>query len=242
MADFVIAGPYSASYPARGPQVTIATALGDRDEQQDRGAALLLGDAQVLVVADGIGGHPLGAEAAQAAVDAVISVGRRRRKALLTYDRPKVLAVVERMIDDATRAVELVGAGFSRRVPGCTLTIAVRLRSAVAIGHVGDLWWSVDRRQRTTQHGVGRILDSSLPIVTRLDLSWLTIDPRARLTVATDGVSADDCYGLDQSDAESLIRHQIARQAAPQDNALAIVSRGMDGRQGLLLPVEVTHG
>lgn len=58
-----------------------AQLIGDRAEQQDRVGFYRIGDVELYIVADGMGGHQLGAQASAAAVDAFIAAfGNSERK------------------------------------------------------------------------------------------------------------------------------------------------------------------
>ena len=65
-----IAEPNEGGRPRRSVPVAAVTDIGPREENQDRAFTSASDDgAWVIAVADGLGGHPRGAEAAQAAVD-----------------------------------------------------------------------------------------------------------------------------------------------------------------------------
>lgn len=59
--------------PALRTEACSATRIGDREENEDRVATTTAGRRELLVVADGMGGHEAGGEAAQAAVETMIA-------------------------------------------------------------------------------------------------------------------------------------------------------------------------
>jgi protein phosphatase len=110
-----------------------AAALSDigrvRRDNEDR--FLLDEKAMLFGVADGVGGLPGGAEAAQLAVDHIASA---LRLVPLT-DQPDLVATVQR----ANEAVSELGMKISPAMGiGTTLTIACVRNDTLLIGHVGD--------------------------------------------------------------------------------------------------------
>lgn len=121
----------SESSPGVG-EVAAATSIGPvRTENQDVFAAVRLGaPASVgLLVADGMGGMPHGAEAARAAADAVVDALRGA-----AVDR----AVAEAAVEQANAAVDRLREELGGR-PGTTLTMAlVDAAGRGVIAHAGD--------------------------------------------------------------------------------------------------------
>lgn len=115
-----------------GVEVAGATDRGTvRTENQDMWAAFVRagsGDGIGLIVADGMGGHAGGREAAEAAVEA--AAARLR-------DGGRAPEAVEAAVHDANAAVagvrDLIGGG-----PGTTLVVAVVNRDQALVGNVGD--------------------------------------------------------------------------------------------------------
>ena len=114
--------------------VATRTLIGPRDENQDRGyAESAESGAWAVAVADGLGGHARGAEAAQAAVDQMRP----------EVERSEMLDLFAAADADVTRLCK-EQRGFSmdwRKVPMTTLCIAVfhpQHASEVLVGWAGD--------------------------------------------------------------------------------------------------------
>jgi serine/threonine protein phosphatase PrpC len=149
--------------------VSTAQAIGAREEQEDR--FLSLPDRNLYATADGIGGHSDGAEAAQAAVDALAAATRC----------PPSLEALSAAFDRAHEAVVMVGPACyvtrkvgehkmscgCRKLPGSTLSALWIDGERAMIGHIGDTRiWRVREgkaEQLTEDHNIhGRILLRSL--------------------------------------------------------------------------------
>ncbi len=123
----------------------IGSDIGGREEQQDRAEILAAGsgDAHLVVLADGMGGHHGGALAAQAVVDAT-----RRLFEADGVDDP--LAALERYCVDAHRAVAGIGEP-GEPAPGSTCVMLYVAGDAAYWAHVGD--------SRLYHYRKGRLLD-----------------------------------------------------------------------------------
>lgn len=144
--------------------ITVCThqSQGLRDEQEDR--VLSLPASGLAAVADGLGGHEDGAQAAQAAVDTIANGS----------GVPPSLEVIGHLFSSAHRAVAALGPRCyatnevgqhkmscgCRRLPATTLSVLWLDGDKALIGHVGDTRiWRVRRvtngkaEMLTTDHG-----------------------------------------------------------------------------------------
>ncbi len=130
--------------------------IGGRDEQQDRVAVFAGEWAQLLVLADGLGGHAGGALAAQAVID----VARERFEASVEVNPADLLTAIVR---DAHERIRMVGAGLRPSPHSTCVLLHVSLTEAVWI-HVGD-----SRLYRFTKGKLAeRTLDHSVVELMRL--------------------------------------------------------------------------
>lgn len=85
----------------------------------------------LLLVADGMGGHPRPGEASAAAVQAALDT-------LAGAGAEDPPAAASAALQAAARAVQALRAGDGRREPGTTLTVALIAAGVLHVGHVGD--------------------------------------------------------------------------------------------------------
>lgn len=111
-------------------QTACSADIGGREEQQDRVAIFERGGAQLLVLADGMGGHEGGALAAQAVVD----VARERFDAVVTGNPTDLLVSI------ALGSHEIINAiGAERGMSPHSTCVLLHLTETVATwAHVGD--------------------------------------------------------------------------------------------------------
>lgn len=107
---------------------------GDREQNQDRCAALREGDSALLLLADGMGGHPRGDLAAQLVLD----VGRA---AFHTAPKPiaSPAAFLEELLQLAHERILVLGARHNPPIDPRTTAVAALVQGGVVHwGHVGD--------------------------------------------------------------------------------------------------------
>lgn len=97
-----------------------------RTENEDA----FLVDAPLLAVADGMGGHAGGAQAARTAIATV--------KAHINPERGRPASAIKRAFTRANRTIREIRAAEQYERMGTTLTVAVVYNGVVWIGHVGD--------------------------------------------------------------------------------------------------------
>ena len=124
--------------------------IGGRSEQQDRWAVAEVGGALLAIIADGMGGHQGGAEAAETACRVFVEYAR---------DRGAMLATLR----GALYAADAALAPHYRGAPGTTLTALLLTSDRALLAHAGDsaaLRWDGARWvEATIRHGQGRHLD-----------------------------------------------------------------------------------
>lgn len=208
---------------------TWAEDIGAREEQQDAGAIIARDGVVFAVVADGIGGHVGGAEAAALTVRAMMQIFTasfafpNRSDVHWSY-------VLFTGVQQASREVAALAEAHgyragSRNAPGCTLTAAIvvpaprRSDGATAyILHVGDSWAMVDGRVATAQHGYRNVLLSSIPQTTMVDL--LVRQFEDSVILSSDGIN--DALVRPYCDAAQLVTLQKAEKHPKQDNMLVV--------------------
>ena len=131
--------------------------IGRRDEQQDRVCVLGGGDAQLLVLADGMGGHEGGALAAQAVVDAA-SDQFQALGGTVAGDPANLLASIVAAAHERINAL-----GAERGLKPHSTCVLLYIDSAVtAWAHVGDsrLHRFTDGRlaERTLDHSIVELM------------------------------------------------------------------------------------
>ena len=107
---------------------------GDRDENQDRAAVIVGGEAALILVMDGMGGHAYGARAAETASKSVVGMFKALPKPL--FDPPGFL---HRALGRAHQAV--VGMGSRLAVdlrPRATCAVCLVQREEAWWAHIGD--------------------------------------------------------------------------------------------------------
>jgi len=130
------------------------TARGGRVENQDRFLALVgeAGERYLFAVADGMGGHRGGAEAAEVAIAALAELWR---EADILDD---IAGWIRRAIQRAHLAVRDLAHPGELSPPNTTLAVLVIARNQVWSGHVGDTrisrYSSTGLRHRTRDHSV----------------------------------------------------------------------------------------
>jgi protein phosphatase len=235
------------------PQVQLswgsATHIGQREENQDRFLAV----PPVFAVADGMGGHAAGAEAAQKAVDCLsATIGRPALTVELLQD-------AVRRADESIRALgeadaSMIGAGTT--VAGVALVEDAGDLSW-AVFHIGDSrvyrWTPSFWGQVTVDHSLVQVLVESghvapenaathpqRNIVTRAlgvggggdaDVTMLVLDPGQRFLVCSDGLSnevADERLAelLGSGSAPEAVAQQMVAEAVEnggRDNVAAVV-------------------
>jgi protein phosphatase len=263
----VSVAPRAVDAPAETLRLAVAAATdaAGREENQDVAAALVLGgsgDGQdfLLVVADGMGGHPSGDVASQIALDTL----SRAFPALPAGDLGEALKQAYRRANEAIFAAgeaEPTHAGM-----GTTLTSALLHGKYATVAHVGDsrayLLRGDGMTQVTRDHTVvadevaqGRLgldaarsdprrhqLTHALGTHARLDRSLpsifeLTLLPGDRLMLCSDGLYEV----LDDGDLRRVLREQnpgnaalslvaLARERGTRDNATAVVAAAIPTR------------
>lgn len=217
-------------------------AIGRRDEQEDR--YLLLPERGLFAVADGMGGHDGGAEAAQAAVDALAA-------AAVGASSPEVMAAA---FERASEAVAAVGGRCPatgkvgqhkmscgcHRLPGTTLTALWLDGPRAVIGHIGDTrCWRVrggKAEQVTKDHSMGHVLLRALGGRTKDEPDVFEVEARPGdiFVLVSDGVLLDGGEIAEVADgpfeeaAERLVAAGAARyeERTPRtDNGTAVCVR-----------------
>lgn len=125
------------------PVVSTATHIGCREENEDCVACVVLNaksvnPCTVVALADGVGGSDGGADAARAAVDAVIREAKRLRRRLLRPSTGRYREVLQVMLSSAVNAVYALPRGDWSRGPATTLVIAICWSDRFIVQSVGD--------------------------------------------------------------------------------------------------------
>jgi serine/threonine protein phosphatase PrpC len=109
--------------------------VGEREANQDRVATLAAGDAAVIAVVDGMGGHAEGERAAEVAIDTLTT--RFREYAEHPGAEPPVF--LRRALSDAHAAVVRLGANLPVHLkPRATCALCVVHAGQASWAHVGD--------------------------------------------------------------------------------------------------------
>jgi len=228
--------------------LTQATATGRRKQNEDFTDHAMIGDCLVVVLADGMGGHQAGREAAELAVRGVLSLLTSRKKSLANAEHETHLAA--RLLDDAVRRASHSVAGLADRVghgraPGCTLLIALVYRQKFIVRHIGDsrALWANERScwELTQPHHIGHSLTSAIPDPKQQDTFVRSVpyDQNVALALFSDGITQPfkpECgsglrlhvsdYGMQNlATARLYVVEQLALADPYQDNTTAVVIR-----------------
>lgn len=214
-----------------------ATHIGQREENQDR----LLAVPPVFAVADGMGGHAAGAEAAQKAVDCLsATIG----KPALTVE---ALQEAIRQADASIRALgeadpSMVGAGTT--IAGVAL-VQDGEELCWAVFHIGDsrvyAWTPDSWEQVTVDHSLVQVLIESghvapenaamhpqRNIVTRAlgvgdggdaDVTILSVDVGRKFLICSDGLSNEV--------SDERLESSLSRDSSPDDVARQLVAEAV---------------
>lgn len=215
-----------------------AAIQGKRERQEDYYKVYPTADGTVLaVLADGMGGHPGGAEAAQVATDAFVEA---YQSALAKTDAAPCLAL--EMLQAANRAVAQKAAHNENLAGmGCTLVAALVRREKLEWISVGDsllyLFSGGRLRRLNADHSVDGALTSALTgrALGDTDHNSVEMPPdKSLVVIASDGIlTLDDeeigeCLcNAQQKDvaaaAYDLLAGTVSREEPYQDNATVVV-------------------
>lgn len=233
-----------------------ASDIGDRDEQQDRMALLHSRDGHhhLLVVADGMGGLPDGARAAQALID-------QAEERFFSNDRNKVFDLLQGICLSTHKTLRaLVPEG--QLVPGTTMVMLYLNQSEAYWMHVGDSRLYQFRKgkllNQTNDHSMLQLmLDRGFPaeegsfefnsmqnrLYMRLggehepeaDFNGCKLQDGDLFVLCSDGLwqafRADELAGLlakqplDQSRVEQIVRTARRRNGEGSDNVSLLVAK-----------------
>ncbi|MBL8679816.1 MAG: protein phosphatase 2C domain-containing protein [Myxococcales bacterium] len=192
-----------------------------RERNEDRVLVGRVRDIDLVVVADGMGGHARGEDAADIATSFAMLTALRRLAELPTSEAHAVRAVLLETIWHAAGELARAARGGERDALRCTLILVAVTKSAVVAAWIGDGAVSLVRatgavvellEPHRTPEGRQNLLHSSLGPITDGRPSWCiaTREPGDVLAVMTDGV-ADH---RDASFADDLAR--IARSRSSE--------------------------
>ncbi len=213
----------------------------------------------LLVVADGMGGHPQPREAAEAAVGAAV---RRLRSAEAVSQAEKPETVLGAALAAAEAAVRALDSRPTGRSPGTTLSIAAFRGDTLFLTHVGDgsVFLVRDGEARCLAGGEGRrdgsrpaqFLGQAPPLVPETEA--LRIVPGDRVLLCTDGLTRyfremapevlERILGRPEADVSSVAGQLLAHSRPREyddDTTVAVAevtSIGTADRLQLELPVE----
>lgn len=167
----------------------------------------------LFVIADGMGGHRSGAEAAQRAVDAFVAAIQSGGEAAARAANAAVLAIE---------------GGYSHGSPGATLTAIVINGDRALVVHAGDSEaWRIGLagiKKLTQDHGTSWGLENFCGIGEefRVDIAEVPALPGDRFVLASDGLSKHvmQCE-IDGKTAEDLV--DLANERGGKDNTTVIV-------------------
>ena len=224
--------------------LTQATATGDRKQNEDAAGHALIGDCLVVVLADGMGGHQGGREAADIAVAGVLEFMKKRRKSLgnAEHDAPMAFKLLDEAVRRVSTMVDNLSARYPGKRPGCTLLIALVYRQKFMVRHIGDsraLWAGegVGAWELTQPHHVGHALTSAIPDPKQQDTlaRYIGFERGVALALFSDGIdrplaSHTEPGGLwlsasEHKTARAYVAEQLARKEPQQDNVTAVVVR-----------------
>lgn len=187
----------------------------------------------ILIVADGMGGHPLPLEAARAGAAAAMSV-------LDQEQGEPAQELVERAIAAGHEAVRRLSRGETRP-PGTTLSLALFEGTALHTGHVGDGSLLLVREGRMNRISGGEhqrtgsrpndFLGSPAEPVP--EMQSLKLQEGDRLLLCTDGLTR--CLRDDAALRDALVREDVASQALADQLAAAGRPRDYDDDTSLAL-------
>lgn len=209
---------------------------------------------QLFGVADGVGGLPGGAEAAQRAADEIAAAIEPAR----TYETAEIVAAVHR----TNRAVALLGHSISPSLGiGTTLTFGIVRGHRLTIGHVGDSRCYALRKNElyplTEDHSVenearvrrarGEVVyyhESNRHALTRcigqptppeVDVTHRDLIPGERYLFCTDGVTRM----IAESELATMMAAAVEPKSALQEIiSMAVRRGGPDNATGVLLLVD----
>lgn len=129
--------------PDREWPVGVASSEGTRTSQEDACDVLHLAGVDVLVVADGLGGHPGGKRAAQLATTSILDLIRRQLPAITTNDPELLVSVLRSAFARASDAlrIEADDTGLARLGVDALRTTALVLVATLdhyVVGGIGD--------------------------------------------------------------------------------------------------------
>ena len=223
--------------------LTQATATGDRKQNEDAAGNALIGDCLVVVLADGMGGHQGGREAADIAVAGVLAFFTSRKKSIANaeHDVPSAYKLLDHAVRRVSNQVDELATRYGRScTPGCTLLIALVFRSRFIVRHIGDsraLWAGISAWELTQPHHIGHALTSAIPDPKQQDtfVRELGYEQGVALALFSDGIdrpiASDTAPGgswpgaSENETARAYVAEQLARKEPHQDNVTAVVVR-----------------
>ena len=185
--------------------------------------AELPGEAGVLlVVADGMGGHAGGAEAASGAVGALVDV------VTAAADAHAALAAG---FDAATQAVAAHRRGFGGMVMGTTLVAAVVSPNRVTVGNVGDSRAYLVRDSRPAVVTVDHTWIAAEVMAGRLDPVTAAHDPRRNMLLrAVTGEPVDvDVFSVEPAGGDVLLLCSDGVWGSIDDDGIAAICSADQG-------------
>lgn len=204
--------PALAGSGAKRPRGAVATRRGARARNEDYGVTRALGDVELLLIADGLGGHIGGGRAARLAVRAAAEALEHRVRSLAVVDAEHVECLVRQAFAAAATALreedeELGLAAHGHDALRTTLITCIALDGEYVVGAIGDGAALVRRADGTIEPmmqaqkaGAQNVLAASLGPETDGDLTLRVHARRAGdvVILATDGiadrVSGDDFW------------------------------------------------